>query len=231
MDAFRGLTPLWAQLRTFKHIKISQALHCPDYCLNIICFYIPSLPLWLIFPLEKSISDDFFFLYRGFGVGWVSIPAFHAIDIEVASFSYIFCFRFTISHLLQRTQTHTKVTWRPPSAPRTVILTHQQPWQGIVHLEKCVDEYWWVQMFLIKKGLHDCNVILSHLSRKTHFAHLHHQYPIQWAWLNWPQVRTVVLSQPEYTNTWYPDLGLESFPYIIQLLRPKIPGLYLWNSL
>lgn len=40
-----GLTPLRAQLRTFKHIKISQALHCPDYCLNIICFYILSLPL------------------------------------------------------------------------------------------------------------------------------------------------------------------------------------------
>lgn len=44
--------PLWAQLRTFKHIKISQALHCPDYCLNIICFYILPLPLWLIFPLK-----------------------------------------------------------------------------------------------------------------------------------------------------------------------------------
>lgn len=39
-------TLLWAQLRTFKHIKISQALHCPDYCLNIICFYILSLCLF-----------------------------------------------------------------------------------------------------------------------------------------------------------------------------------------
>lgn len=54
-------TPLWAQLRTFKHIKISQALHCPDYCLNIICFYILSLPLWLIFPLKLYPSVMIFF--------------------------------------------------------------------------------------------------------------------------------------------------------------------------
>lgn len=54
-------TPLWAQLRTFKHIKISQALHCPDYCLNIICFYILSLPLWLIFPLKLYPSVIIFF--------------------------------------------------------------------------------------------------------------------------------------------------------------------------
>lgn len=52
-------TPLWAQLRTFKHIKISQALHCPDYCLNIICFYILPLPLWLIFPLKLYPSVIF----------------------------------------------------------------------------------------------------------------------------------------------------------------------------
>lgn len=70
-----GPTPLWAQLRTFKHIKISQALHCPDYCLNIICFYILSLPLWLIFPSKIiPISDDFSLLWRGFRVGWVSLP-------------------------------------------------------------------------------------------------------------------------------------------------------------
>lgn len=53
-------TLLWAQLRTFKHIKISQALHCPDYCLNIICFYILSLPLWLIFPLKLYLLEIFF---------------------------------------------------------------------------------------------------------------------------------------------------------------------------
>lgn len=58
-----GPTPLWAQLRTFKHIKISQALHCPDYCLNIICFYIALSASfthfsskihqwWFFFPLE-----------------------------------------------------------------------------------------------------------------------------------------------------------------------------------
>lgn len=60
-----GPTPLWAQLRTFKHIKISQALHCPDYCLNIICFYILSLPLWLIFPLKLYPSVMIFFPLEG----------------------------------------------------------------------------------------------------------------------------------------------------------------------
>lgn len=56
---------LWAQLRTFKHIKISQALHCPDYCLNIICFYILSLPLWLIFPLKLYPLEIIFFPSTG----------------------------------------------------------------------------------------------------------------------------------------------------------------------
>lgn len=66
-------TPLWAQLRTFKHIKISQALHCPDYCLNIICFYILPLLLWLIFPLKlyPSVippSPPPLSLWSGYGV-------------------------------------------------------------------------------------------------------------------------------------------------------------------
>lgn len=56
-----GPTSLWVQLRTFKHIKIFQALHCPDYCLNIICFDILSHSFfllnyihqwWFFFPLE-----------------------------------------------------------------------------------------------------------------------------------------------------------------------------------
>lgn len=58
-------TLLWAQLRTFKHIKISQALHCPDYCLNIICFYILSLPLWLIFRLKLYPIEIIIFPSRG----------------------------------------------------------------------------------------------------------------------------------------------------------------------
>lgn len=58
-------TLLWAQLGTFKHIKISQALHCPDYCLNIICFYITSLPLWLIFPLKLYPLEIIFFPLGG----------------------------------------------------------------------------------------------------------------------------------------------------------------------
>lgn len=109
-----GPTPLWAQLRTFKHIKISQALHCPDYCLNIICFYILSLPLWLIFPLKLYPSVMIFFSSRGdSGSGeWVSLPFMQRYWIakwRVNSVSHFLTHSlpfFTISHLMHRTHLH-----------------------------------------------------------------------------------------------------------------------------
>lgn len=112
-----GPTPLWAQLRTFKHIKISQALHCPDYCLNIICFYIPSLPLWLIFPLKLYPSVMIFFLSRshslsgGFRVGRVSISTFHAkILSRQVSHAYSAFSLQSASHCGGHKHTHTPVT-------------------------------------------------------------------------------------------------------------------------
>lgn len=157
-----GPTPLWAQLRTFKHIKISQALHCPDYCLNIICFYILSLPLWLIFPLKLYPSVMIFF-YRGFRVERVSVSVLSHKDIELPlTLSHTFCMFFTVSDLLQRTQIH-PYTWRslscPTSASQTFILTLYQPlWGDIVCLEMCMDDYWCVYTFLMERLHHCCSV-------------------------------------------------------------------------
>lgn len=135
-----GPTPLWAQLRTFKHIKISQALHCPDYCLNIICFYI-SLSASLTHFSSKiiSISDDFFPLegIQGRASKYLYLSC---EDIELPSGEWT----LPVSHFLTRIlplQSATHCTGHQPHARRlTPFNVHPHPLALLFPLAISLDE-------------------------------------------------------------------------------------------